>query len=363
MTRLLLFTMRRVTPEIRARIIKIAIESDAVSKKGKFEEAKSILFSEYSYNVTRSFFYKLLNQPEVEPPQRAKRMKTVVIDENIESIVELINEYNGRISIRAIQSETGISYSSVRRMLKELRLHPYKPIRVQKLTDQDKERRLTFCNLMLTLIQDDNEFHRKIIFTDETMVETERAPNSQNDRRWSESQPYDFHQHSCYSKKILIWSGINYRIGCLPAFTLESGRTRGVGAAAYQELLLERVFPYLRENHEHQLAQLIWQQDGAPAHRTLDSISCIRTQFDQIIGFNGDILWPPRSPDLNPCDYYLWPTVKARTSAHDDTDAALTEFTDRMNAVTIDEIHRAIDNFPKRLEACIGADGGHFVLP
>ena len=23
-------------------------------------------------------------------------------------------------------------------------------------------------------------------------------------------------------------------------------------------------------------------------------------------------MWPPRSPDLNPCDYYLWGFLKAR---------------------------------------------------
>ena len=52
-----------------------------------------------------------------------------------------------------------------------------------------------------------------------------------------------------------------------------------------------------------------FQQDFATAH-TADNSCEISTMFKDRIINNG--LWPPRSPDLTPCDFYLWTTVKER---------------------------------------------------
>ncbi|GBO20425.1 hypothetical protein AVEN_196227-2, partial [Araneus ventricosus] len=62
----------------------------------------------------------------------------------------------------------------------------------------------------------------------------------------------------------------------------------------------------------------IFQQDGAPPHWSTE----VRTFLNQHlpkrwIGRNGDAddvfcSWPPRSPDLTPCDFFLWGYVKDR---------------------------------------------------
>ena len=37
----------------------------------------------------------------------------------------------------------------------------------------------------------------------------------------------------------------------------------------------------------------------------------LSTRFkDRIISRNAEFLWPPYSPDLNPCDFYLWGYLK-----------------------------------------------------
>jgi hypothetical protein len=48
-------------------------------------------------------------------------------------------------------------------------------------------------------------------------------------------------------------------------------------------------------------------QDGAPAHfsrAVRDVLS--NTYHDRWTGRGGPTAWPPRSPDLNPLDFYLW---------------------------------------------------------
>jgi hypothetical protein len=41
-------------------------------------------------------------------------------------------------------------------------------------------------------------------------------------------------------------------------------------------------------------------QDGAPAHNL----------ENRGIGRNGPVLWPTRSTDLSPCDFFLWGHLK-----------------------------------------------------
>jgi hypothetical protein len=49
-------------------------------------------------------------------------------------------------------------------------------------------------------------------------------------------------------------------------------------------------------------------QDGATAHTAIYSIYVLNQVFeDRLISRE---LWPTRSPDLNPCDIYLWGNLK-----------------------------------------------------
>jgi hypothetical protein len=51
--------------------------------------------------------------------------------------------------------------------------------------------------------------------------------------------------------------------------------------------------------------------DGAPPHNRRVVRDYLDISFaDRWIGRNGPISWPARSPDLNPCDFYLWGHMK-----------------------------------------------------
>jgi len=56
-----------------------------------------------------------------------------------------------------------------------------------------------------------------------------------------------------------------------------------------------------------------WFQDGAGAHRLRAVTVRLRELFgDQVVSLYHDREWPARSPDLTPCDYFLWGYVKSR---------------------------------------------------
>ncbi|GBM36093.1 hypothetical protein AVEN_179092-1 [Araneus ventricosus] len=56
----------------------------------------------------------------------------------------------------------------------------------------------------------------------------------------------------------------------------------------------------------------IFIQDGAPPHIATPVKQLLNLHFgnDRIISHHFPTAWPPRSPDLNPCDFWLWGYLK-----------------------------------------------------
>jgi hypothetical protein len=66
------------------------------------------------------------------------------------------------------------------------------------------------------------------------------------------------------------------------------------------------------------LLLMIWfQQDGATVHNARLTMDLLRGLFPgHIIPHRGDIPWPARTPDLAPCDFFLWSHLKAEVYKH-----------------------------------------------
>jgi len=74
--------------------------------------------------------------------------------------------------------------------------------------------------------------------------------------------------------------------------------------------------------------------------------------------------WPPNSPDLNPLDYHVWGAklqafhkLQSKPKTTPELKNALQQIWDDLPQTTI---NKAINDFRKRLNACVSADGGHF---
>ena len=85
---------------------------------------------------------------------------------------------------------------------------------------------------------------------------------------------------------------------------------RNMNGLMYIEMLNENVLPELLNSSNNQFVngsfqRLWWAKDGEPPHRTVQ-VSEFLTEFVQrrIIALNYPIEWPPRSPDITPCDYF-----------------------------------------------------------
>ena len=104
-----------------------------------------------------------------------------------------------------------------------------------------------------------------------------------------------------------LWCGVAY--GIIGPFFFYGT----VNKDTYLRTLQEEAFPLLNPDG-HYLAY--FQQDGAPAHYSLQVPNWLDTQFPgHWIGRRVPVEWPPRSPDLTPLDYYLWGHLKAMVYA------------------------------------------------
>ncbi|XP_074603958.1 uncharacterized protein LOC141857363 [Brevipalpus obovatus] len=135
----------------------------------------------------------------------------------------------------------------------------------------------------------------------------------------------------------------------------------------YQSMLENGFFP---EAHRRGLIDEFWfQQDDATPHRTREVKNCIRSRFhDRVIGlgFTSDegreIVWPPHSPDLNPCDFALWGMMKDHVyHAQPKSLFALKNAIDSyVNLLDGPMLERIMANFQKRLDMIPLVEGAHF---
>ena len=103
--------------------------------------------------------------------------------------------------------------------------------------------------------------------------------------------------------------------------------------------------------------------DGAPAHSTADVRNLLDRHFPgRWMGRMGPVVWPPRSPDLSPNDFFLWGYLK--TKIYTQQFNTVEELTQKIRTVC-DEldpifIRNATQEFRHRLAYCLEVQGGHF---
>ncbi|GFT47998.1 DUF4817 domain-containing protein [Trichonephila clavipes] len=88
--------------------------------------------------------------------------------------------------------------------------------------------------------------------------------------------------------------------------------TETVNAQRYLTLLRETVVPCLIQRG--QISNVTFMQDGATSHTAKPVKAFLIQTFgeDRIVSRHCRYLWPPRSPDLTPADFWLWGYLKSR---------------------------------------------------
>lgn len=266
-------------------------------------------------------------------------------------------------STRQLSTTSGLSRTSVQRILKTHRFHPYKIHLSQQLNEDDPDRRLQFCEEMTERIANNPNFLYCTCFSDESTFFLNGAVNRHNCRYWSDSKPFVVReQHSQYREKLNVWAGIfgNHIVG---PFFLPDNLT----GEYYLNLLENYIYPQIVEIMENDDRMpendIYFQQDGAPPHYAAPVRDFLNHHFpEHWIGRRGSIEWPPRSPDLTPLDFFLWGHLK--TIVYKTEPTSLEDLRHRIveacSEISPETLQNVRENLERRFYHCMETGGSHF---
>lgn len=249
-------------------------------------------------------------------------------------------------------------------MKHQIKLHPYKVSTCQKLYQRDIDRRVQFCRLMTQKFDEGVLAPDKIVFTDECWFHIDGFVNKQNFRFWAKENPHYVISKTKNPIKVMVWAAISTR-GVF--YTFIDGT---LNSATYKELLEKKWYPFA-ENSDV-IKEYWFMQDGAAPHRTQTVFESLYSKYGvRVIGLGyvkfagGGVEWPSNSPDLNPCDFFLWGYLKEKVFAEnpktlEELKKAITKAVNRLNNEDKHMLESVFRGFKNRLEYCSLAEGNHF---
>ena len=91
-------------------------------------------------------------------------------------------------------------------------------------------------------------------------------------------------------------------------------------------------------------------------------MTVVRQMFPQhVVSHFGDVPWPPCSPDLSACDFFLWGYLKSKVYVRkprtvDDLKVSIRE---EIATVPQEMLVNVMQNFEERLRTCVRQEGRH----
>ena len=155
-----------------------------------------------------------------------------------------------------------------------------------------------------------HDFGKKKFFSDEAHLDLGRYVNKQNCYIWGTENPNAYIEKPTHPKRVTVWLGFWPRSIIGPFFfENEQGEVVTVNGDRYRAMLNEFLFTKIEE--EEDIGNIWFQQDGATSHTAEATLDVLGTVFeDRIISRRADVVWPLRTCNLTPLDYYLWGAVK-----------------------------------------------------
>ena len=289
-----------------------------------------------------------------EDDPRPGRPTTSKTDQNIKKIGEIIRK-DRRLSIRAVAEITGIDKECVRQILHDsFNMRKVCAKMVPKLlTHEQKESRMNICADILNNIDIDPDFLETVITCDESWFftydpETKRqsmlwkSPNSPRTKKAKMSK-------SKFKAMMIVFFDIR---GIVYVHWVPEGQI--INQHYYIEVLTvlrERV----RKRRPDLWKTKSWKlhQDNAPAHSAL-SVKAFFAKYGITV-----LDHPPYSPDLAPCEFFLFPKVKSalKGTRFESVEAVKSKAAEIFNQLTEVDFQHCFNQWKIRMERCRDCQG------
>lgn len=294
----------------------------------------------------------------LEDEARPGRPAEAACSENVDRVASLIQS-NRNITYREIQEEVKIGSSAVNTIL-------HKHLGVRKLasrwiphllSESQKQDRVDWCKFMLQKFDGGASKQVAYIVTgDESWVYSYDPETKQQSSVWvfeDEDLPTKVIRGRSVNKKMI--AVFFRRSGPVAVIPLEDRRT--VNSEWYCEVALPQMFAKLQTGRQRTgLRNILVHHDNASSHTAARTLDFLKDSGVQLVTH------PPYSPDLAPCDFFLFPTVKKmmRGKRFSSADAAVTEFQRIFEDLSENEFSECFKKWFQRMHKCISLNGEYF---
>ncbi|XP_022822885.1 histone-lysine N-methyltransferase SETMAR-like [Spodoptera litura] len=259
-----------------------------------------------SISMVKKWFTEFrCGRTSTEDAKRSGRPVEVSTSETAEKIHDMVLA-DRRLKVREIVEAIGISHGSVVSILNDhLGMRKLSARWVPRLlTIDDKRKRVTISQKCLALFNRNiNEFLRRFVTVDETWIHHNTPETKQQSKQWvsrGESAPKKA-KVGLSANKVMATVFWDAR-GIIHIDYLQKGKTIN---GEYYSNLLGRFDEALKEKRPHLAKKkVLFHQDNARVHTCAVSMGKIDELGYELLPH------PAYSPDLAPCDYFLFPNLK-----------------------------------------------------
>lgn len=292
----------------------------------------------------------------VEDDQRSGRPVEAASPEKVQEVERLLAE-DRRQTCKDLAEKSGISVGSIHTILhrdldKQKKFSKWVP---RLLTADQRNVRATMSRSHLRRSRRDPNFLERIVAGDETWVYSWDPETKMQSAEWrSPGSPRPqkaIRKQTSLKVMHIMFFDVH---GVILNWAVPPG-TR-VNGAYYQWVIREKLRPAIRKKRRQLFENgVILLHDNAPVHVT-------RSLLDMLDAWDWEVLQhPPYSPDLSPCDFFLFPKLKNRlrgvrfNTAEEIENAVKTE----VRHLDTEGVRAGIDGLLHRWQKCIELDGAY----
>lgn len=332
---------RKKSPEIRAQVLDFLKNRWPFSEIVKYFKSQNIITSKATIsrisnqktnNINKLNQHETRGRKSILNSHQFEQLKKMVENPNPPTQKEMGNRFN--------VSRQVISYQIYKKMNKKRVKKP----KVHALTEAAIEKRYRRSWSLYNLLKKNN--WKKYITSDEALFYLSNRNGQTRCQYISRGENRSKCElFSCENKKqgVMVWMGISASGVTRPKFVKSGAK---INSIYYQNKILK---PFLRNDIPRLYPDscFVFHQDSAPSHT---SKSTIKFLTDHKVNFIRPEQWMPNSPDVAPCDYFLWGYLKHKVNQHKlKSLASLKKFiTIEAKKIPQEIINKALKSWPKR---------------
>ena len=263
--------------------------------------------SSASYDTVRRWKKKFESGVEsIKNAPKSGRPKSASPKEFVSKIKEII-EGDARFTVRNIARKVGISLSTVHLILK-------KHLKVRKisarwvphlLTDEQKRQLVKVAKKLLQMFPKcDKKQFANVVTGVETWVHYFEPVRKVSNKIWA----IKHNKRPIIAKRSLSTKKILYAIffsGEGVAIKVPVKKGKSITGKYYKDVVLKKLKKYYQKRRPATYKYVRLLNDSAPAHTSAIVTAFLKKEKVTVLPL------PPYSPDLGPCDFFLFPKLKA----------------------------------------------------